>query len=93
MHGRKVYYLGDTEVEIVKPVENTEFCLHCSRMRLTSDDKLKSCLMRCDNLVDILGAIRSDVSDQEARDLIASSARRRRPFYDGQLSWALPAAS
>jgi len=86
MHGRKVYHLGDAQIEVVKPVENTEFCLHCSRMRLTSDGKLKSCLMRCDGLVDILGSIRSGASDQEVRKLIESSARMRRPFYGGQLS-------
>lgn len=86
MHGRKVYHLGDAQIEVVKPVENTEFCLHCSRMRLTSDGKLKSCLMRCDDLVDILGSIRSGASDQEVRKLIESSARMRRPFYGGQLS-------
>lgn len=83
MHGRKVYHLGDAKIEVVKPVENTEFCLRCSRMRLTSDGKLKSCLMRCDDLVDILGSIRSGASDQEVRRLLESSARSRRPFYVG----------
>ncbi len=86
MHGRKVYHLDDARVEVVKPVENTEFCLRCSRMRLTSDGKLKSCLMRCDDLADILGPIRSGASDREIRELIESSARMRRPFYVGQLS-------
>ena len=86
MHGRKVYHLGDAQVEVVKPVENTEFCLRCSRMRLTSDGKLKPCLMRCDNLVDVLCSIRSGRSDQEIKRLVESSARMRRPFYDGQLS-------
>lgn len=80
MHGRKVYFLPDTKVEIVRPVDNTEFCLRCSRMRLTSDGKLKSCLMRSDDLVDLLGPMKSGVADQELRDLMASSARRRQPF-------------
>ena len=86
MHGRKVYYLDDVEVEVVRPVENTEFCLRCSRMRLTSDGRLKSCLMRCDDLVDLLGAIRSGATDQEVGDLISSTAKRRRPFYDAKPS-------
>jgi len=81
MHGRRVYYLRDTKVEIVRPVDNTEFCLRCSRMRLTSDGKLKSCLMRLDGLVDLFEPMRSGASDQELRDLIASSASRRQPFY------------
>lgn len=81
MQGRKVYDLGDVSVEVVRPVENTEFCLHCSRMRLTSDGKLKACLMRCDDLVDLLGPIRAGASDQQVRGLLESSARSRRPFY------------
>lgn len=93
MHGRKVYYLEGAAVEVVKPVENTEFCLRCSRMRLTSDGKLKSCLMRCDDLTDILRSIRSGASDGELRALIAGSARKRRPFYDGQLSPARTASA
>ena len=84
MHGRKVYHLEDATVEVVKPVENTEFCLHCSRMRLTSDGRLKSCLMRSDDLVDLLPSIRSCASDDVLKDLIAASARRRRPFYDAK---------
>jgi len=78
-----VYHLGDARIEVVKPVENTEFCLRCSRMRLTSDGKLKSCLMRCDDLVDVLSSIRAGASDQEVRRVLESSARSRRPFYGG----------
>jgi len=81
MHGRRVYHLGDARIEVVRPVENTVFCLRCSRMRLTSDGRLKSCLMRSDDLVDLLGPIRRDATDRELSELIAASARRRQPFY------------
>ena len=56
MQNRQVYHLPDVVVEVVRPIENTEFCLHCSRLRITSDGKLKPCLMRNDNLTDILDA-------------------------------------
>jgi len=41
MQNRKVYTVGKLDVEIVKPVENSEFCMHCTKLRLTSDGKLK----------------------------------------------------
>lgn len=81
MHGRRVYDLGNAKIEIVRPVENTAFCLRCSRMRLTSDGRLKSCLMRSDDLVDLLGPIRANATDRELGELIVASARRRQPFY------------
>ncbi|MEM2422601.1 MAG: GTP 3',8-cyclase MoaA, partial [Candidatus Bathyarchaeia archaeon] len=59
MHNRKVYTIDGVKVEVVKPIENTEFCAHCTRMRLTFDGKLKPCLMRSDNLVDVLPYLRS----------------------------------
>ena len=40
---------------MVRPVHNTEFCAFCNRLRVTSDGKLKPCLMRADNHIDIRG--------------------------------------
>jgi len=80
MHGRKVYHLRDATVEIVRPVDNTEFCLRCTRMRLTSDGRLKSCLMRSDDLIDFLGPMRAGASDQELRNIMVGAVRRRQPF-------------
>jgi len=51
MQARKQYFLDGVVVEIVRP--NTEgFCLNCPKIRLTSDGRLKPCLMRQDNLTD-----------------------------------------
>jgi len=36
MQGRKVYHLPTVKVEVVHPMENTEFCAKCTRLRLTS---------------------------------------------------------
>lgn len=55
MHHRKKYYVRGAEVEVVRPLHNTEFCAYCNRLRLTSDGKLKPCLLRSDNLVDVRG--------------------------------------
>ncbi|MEM1989310.1 MAG: GTP 3',8-cyclase MoaA [Candidatus Bathyarchaeia archaeon] len=82
MHHRKKYILkGGAEVEIVKPMHNTEFCLYCNRIRLTSDGKLKPCLFRNDNLIDLLGPMRSGADDNYLKDLFIEAVRRRRPFF------------
>ncbi|RJS86871.1 GTP 3',8-cyclase MoaA [Candidatus Bathyarchaeota archaeon] len=82
MHHRKKYHLrGGGEVEVVKPMHNTEFCLHCNRIRVTSDGKLKPCLFRNDNLVDILGPIRRGASEEELRELFLEAVRRREPYF------------
>ena len=76
MHHRKKYCLDGAEVEVVRPLHNTEFCAYCNRLRLTSDGKLKPCLLRTDNHVDIRGK-----SGKELEDLFVEAVRRRKPFY------------
>ncbi|MEM2816196.1 MAG: GTP 3',8-cyclase MoaA, partial [Candidatus Bathyarchaeia archaeon] len=67
-------------VEIVHPIENSEFCRYCTRMRVTSDGKLKPCLMRNDNLVDILTPMRNGVSDEELMEIFKLANERRQPY-------------
>ena len=55
MHHRKKYCLDGAEVEVVRPLHNTEFCAYCNRLRVTSDGKLKPCLLRTDNHITIRG--------------------------------------
>lgn len=81
MHNRKVYTVDGARVEVVKPIENTEFCAHCTRMRLTSDGKLKPCLMREDNLVDVLSPLRRGAPDEVLRSLFLKANELREPFY------------
>jgi len=81
MQSRRVYSLPGVEVEVVHPVENTEFCAHCTRLRLTSDGKLKPCLMVGSNLVDVLTPLRSGVGDEVLRELFVAAVKRREPFY------------
>lgn len=76
MHHRKKYCLDGAEVEVVRPLHNTEFCAFCNRLRVTSDGKLKPCLLRTDNHVDIRGK-----SGKELEDLFIEAVRRREPFY------------
>jgi cyclic pyranopterin phosphate synthase len=80
MQNRHIYYLPHLRVEVIRPIENTEFCLHCTRLRVTSDGKLKPCLMRNDNLTDILSSIRNGATDQELSRLFKLTNQERRPY-------------
>jgi len=82
MHHRKKYILDNrAEVEVVRPMHNTEFCLHCNRIRLTSDGKLKPCLFRNNNLVDLLSPIRSGADERQLRELFIRAVKMRKPFF------------
>jgi len=76
MHHRKKYCLDGAEVEVVRPLHNTEFCAFCNRLRVTSDGKLKPCLLRSDNLVDIRGK-----HGEELEDAFREAVDRREPFF------------
>jgi cyclic pyranopterin phosphate synthase len=80
MQDRRVYFLPHVKVEVIRPIENTEFCAHCTRLRVTSDGKLKPCLMRNDNLVDILTPLRNGADDEELTQILISAIKRREPY-------------
>ncbi len=82
MQDRRVYFLPHTKVEVIHPIENTEFCAHCTRIRVTSDGKLKPCLMRNDNLVDILTPLRNGADNDELTKLFVEAIKRREPYYE-----------
>jgi cyclic pyranopterin phosphate synthase len=76
MHRRKKYFLDGAEVEVVRPMDNTEFCANCTRLRVTSDGKIKPCLLRNDNLIDI------GTCDLETiKGLLRAANERREPYF------------
>jgi len=77
LHHRKQYVINGVEVEFVRPMDNSEFCAHCSRLRVTADGKLKPCLLVHDNLVDIGEA----KSPEEIEKLLRLAVSRRKPYY------------
>ena len=82
MQNRKRYTLKDgSEIEIVKPNHNPSFCQACTRIRLTSDGKLKPCIMRNDNLTDILTPLRRGASNQELKRIFITAIKRREPYW------------
>ncbi|KXA99707.1 molybdenum cofactor biosynthesis protein MoeA [candidate division MSBL1 archaeon SCGC-AAA261O19] len=82
MQARRKYLINGGEVEIVNPMHNSEFCAHCTRIRMTPDGYLKPCLMRNDNLVDILTPIRAG-DEKKVRDAFREAISRREPYYKG----------
>ncbi|WXG43312.1 MAG: GTP 3',8-cyclase MoaA [Promethearchaeati archaeon SRVP18_Atabeyarchaeia-1] len=86
MNKRRKYILPNgSEVEIVKPMHNTEFCSNCHRIRLTSDGQLKPCLMRDENLVDVISPLRRGATDSQLAALIREAVQRREPYYRATL--------
>jgi len=83
MHNRHIYQLPDVTVEVVHPIENRDFCMHCTRLRVTSDGKLKPCLMRNDNVVDILTPMRRGANDEELTESFMLVNQRREPYNKG----------
>jgi cyclic pyranopterin phosphate synthase len=81
MQNRHIYHVPYGRVEVIRPIENTEFCAHCTRLRVTSDGKLKPCLMVNTNLVDVLTPMRNGASDDEVTKLFAATCRGREPYY------------
>lgn len=82
MQDRKKYYIGNGEIEIVKPMDNTKFCENCTRIRLTPDGKLKPCLLRNDNLVDLLTPLRNGESAENIKNLFLDGVNNRKPYYE-----------
>ncbi|KUG16621.1 molybdenum cofactor biosynthesis protein moaa [hydrocarbon metagenome] len=76
MHRRKKYFLDGAEVEVVRPMDNTEFCAHCTRLRVTSDGKIKPCLLRSDNLVKI-----DSCDPARIKELLRMANARREPYF------------
>ena len=83
MQDRKKYFLDDGEIEVVRPMDNTEFCKNCTRLRITPEGKLKPCLLRNDNLVDLLKPIREGYSDKKLEKLFLEAIAKREPYYQG----------
>ncbi len=86
MQKRRVYLLPNVKVELIRPIENTEFCGNCTRIRVTSDGKVKPCLMRTDNLVDLLTPMRNGVDDAKLAELFIEAVKRREPYYQATRS-------
>lgn len=85
MHRRKKYFVptdyGTAEVEVVRSMHNTVFCANCTRLRVTSDGKFKTCLLRRNDTVDFLSAMRNGADDGELVRLFKKAVLEREPYW------------
>lgn len=81
--GRKEGQGKAVEVEIVRPVHNSEFCANCNRLRLSSDGRLVPCLFRGDRGLDIRGPLRKGAMDEELVKLFKEVVSRRALYWSG----------
>ncbi|WP_458404614.1 GTP 3',8-cyclase MoaA [Methanobrevibacter sp.] len=80
MQGRKKYYIDGGEIEVVKPVDNAKFCAKCSRLRITPDGKIKPCLLRNDNLVELISHVRNGENEETLEEIFMNGINKREPF-------------
>ena len=82
MHRRRQYHLkGGGVVEVVRPMHNSRFCGHCTRLRLTSDGRLKPCLMREDNHVEAVSHIRNRAGRGALVAAFREAVSKRKPYW------------
>lgn len=82
LHFRRRYLLPNGAwVEVVKPMHNSTFCMGDNRIRITYDGKFKPCLLRHDNHVDFLQAMRNGGSDVDLANLFRLAVQLREPFF------------
>jgi len=81
MQDRKKYFVEGGEIEIVRPMDNTEFCKNCTRLRITPDGKIKPCLLKNDNLVDIIEPMRRGYTNEELKKVFLEAIEHRKPYF------------
>lgn len=84
MHHRKKYFLPfndrEVQVEVVRPMHNSEFCRNCSRIRVASDGKIKPCLFD-DRCVDIVSLIKNNSDDNKLMEAFEKAIYMRKPYW------------
>jgi len=82
LHRRRQYHLrGGGVVEVVRPMHNSQFCRFCTRLRVTSDGRLKPCLMRDDNLVEAVSLLRRGAARNALAGAFREAVVRRKPYW------------
>ncbi|MFX1261250.1 MAG: GTP 3',8-cyclase MoaA [Promethearchaeota archaeon] len=85
LHGRRRYTIpvenGSVEVEVVRSMGNSSFCKNCTRLRVTSDGKLKPCLYREDNLVHVRHLLSDCKYDNLLLGAYVKAASLREPYW------------
>ncbi|HEV8361104.1 MAG TPA: GTP 3',8-cyclase MoaA [Candidatus Thermoplasmatota archaeon] len=79
MHHRRVYHIGASQVEVVDPVGNEDFCANCHRVRVTAQGELKGCL-------NVAATVPTQgLDDAGIRAAFRRVVAERAPYYGGVL--------
>jgi cyclic pyranopterin phosphate synthase len=82
LHNRKKYKLKNgAEIEFVKPMHNSLFCLKCDRIRITPDGKFKTCLFVNNGLIDFLTPMRNGENSEKIIELLKKAVSLRKPYF------------
>ena len=80
MQDRRKYFIDGGEIEVVKPMDNTDFCMNCTRLRITPDGKIKPCLLRNDNLVELVSHVRNGDDEETLKNQFIKGISKREPY-------------
>lgn len=78
---RKRYTALGTHIEVVRPMENGDFCAACTKIRISADGAIRPCLMRTDNSVPIPSGALTTRNEGLIRQLFEEAIKRREPFF------------
>ncbi len=85
MHRRKKYFLpyngNEVEVEVVRPMHNSKFCMGCTRLRITSNGYLKTCLFE-EGDIDLIGPMREGATDEKIKNIFKEATMNREPYWN-----------
>lgn len=86
IHNRKRYVLRvngwKSVIEVVRPMSNREFCAHCSRIRVTSDGKIKPCLLTNSGEIEALDLMKVGENLEALKGLFRKAIMARKPYWD-----------
>jgi cyclic pyranopterin phosphate synthase len=83
---------GKGEIGIIAPVSHP-FCGHCSRVRLTSDGKIRTCLFSLFDH-DLAGRMRSGATDEQLEDYVRTVVGRKEARHHiGEAGFVKPSRS
>lgn len=86
-NGPAVYYRlpgAAGTIGFISPISQHSFCRRCNRLRLTPDGKLRSCLLREDE-IDLKGPLRNNASIQELKKLILAAVANKKESHPFQV--------